>query len=85
MGSLSFAHCLHHLQEAGEEEGSSAAPVSCFANYICRAGCDYKAEQDPAQHFVSHKQMVPLSFGEGNRVTATARNHFLHGDSLHLA
>lgn len=85
MGSLSFAHFLHHLQEAGQEGGSSATPVSCFDNYLSRVACDYKAEQDPAQHLVSHKQMVCLSFGEGNGVSAAARNQFSHGDNLCLA
>lgn len=85
MGSLSFARFLHHLQEAEEEGGSSAALVSCFINYLCQAACDYKAEQDLAQHLVSYKQTVPLSFGEGNEVTAAARNHFSHGGNLRLA
>lgn len=85
MGSLSFAQFLHHLQEAEEEGGSSAALVSCFVSYLCGAACDYKAEQDPAQHLISHKQMVPLRFGEGNGVSATVRNHFLHGGNLRLA
>lgn len=85
MGSLSSAPFLHHLQEAGEEEGSSATPVSCFLNYLCQAARDYKAEEDPVQHLVSHKQMVPLSFGGGNGVSAAVRNHFSHGDNLRLA
>lgn len=62
MGSLSFARFPHCLQEAGEEGGSSVAPVSCFVNYLCYVARDYKAEQDPAQHSSFPQANSPSEF-----------------------
>lgn len=82
-GSLSLPHILHHLRET-EERGSSAAAILPLGS-PCKAMCDCKAEQHPAQLTSGFPQAnTPSRYGEGNGISSAAQALFSHSHDLLL-